>query len=168
MVQAAGKFVRDIKAGVAPYWLSILGPAGTGKTYLARRIWKWYRGSSLFRASINPETEQIVYPGEFCYWPTLANHLQGNSGYAALVDIQSAKVAILDEIGAERDPSGHVADKLASTLCSRMDEWTVITSNLPLASVEERLDSRVASRLVRGSNVCIQLPGNTPDFAFRG
>jgi DNA replication protein DnaC len=163
MVEKAAFFIKALKSGNHPYWLTFLGTSGAGKTYLARKIWNWYRSSSLFRASI--KDDEICYPGSWVAWPKLAGDLLNNSGYWQIDELQREKLVVLDEIGADRDPSGHVRDCLARVLSSRVGQWTVITSNKTLGDIQRDIDTRVSSRIIRDENVVVDV--ELVDYAIR-
>ena len=73
-------------------------------------------------------------------------------------------VLFLDDIGAERDPSGFAAEELNTLLGCRVDKWTLITSNKDAEGLRA-IDGRILSRMIRDENVCISI--NCPDFATR-
>jgi len=163
MLTEVARFVRGMKDGVRPFWLSLLGTSGTGKTYLAKRIWKWYLQSDLAEAAIVIDhwgREEVFYPGQFCYWPSVSAKLSCGEGYDILDELAREKFVVFDEIGSDRDPSGNIRNCLAQTLCSRVGKWTLITSNKTLAQVGADIDTRIASRMVRdGSRVkVVKLP----------
>lgn len=165
MIAAAARFTRAVKEQRPPFWLSFLGTSGAGKTYLARRIWKWFKRSPLFTATVDPETREIQYPGEWCDWPELAGELLGNQGYAQLNDLKSEKFVVLDEIGADRDPSGHVRDCLARVLSARVGMWTIMTSNKSLGEIQRDIDTRISSRMLRDGSLVVDV--DVTDFALR-
>lgn len=159
MILAAAQFVKAIKAGAKPYWLTLLGSNGAGKTMVAKRICSWHRQSGLFpdRTEDLHGVQEIVYAREFCWWPGLARLLKGNDGYGQLHDVEAAAFSILDEIGAELDKSGHVTNCLSNALCARVGKWTIITSNKSLGQIETDVDPRVASRMIRDGSVVVDV-----------
>ncbi len=164
MVDAAATFIKALRNEAAPHWLSFIGTSGAGKTYLARRIWNWYQNErSLFRASI--VEGEIAYPGSFNSWPKIAGELLSNQNYWKLEEMQRDKLIVLDEIGADRDPSGHVRDCLARVLSGRVGKWTVITSNKSLGDIQRDIDTRISSRMIRDGNVVVDV--DVLDYALR-
>lgn len=163
MLQAMWHFKMDILEKKEPRWLSLLGTSGAGKTYLAKKFWKWYRNSPLFRASMGQD--DIIYPGSWCNWPRLAGELQGNEGYGTLEELQDEKICVIDEIGADRDKSGHVRDCLARMLSLRVGKFTVITSNMSLKAIRDQMDARIASRMLRDGSVVVDV--EVPDFNLK-
>lgn len=162
MVNAAARFTKALKAGSLPYWLSLLGTSGAGKTYLTRRLWRWYQGSPLYRSEV--EDEEIIYPGSWVFWPKLAGELLGNQGYEKLDELRTEKLVVFDEIGADRDPSGHVRDCLARVLSARVGKWTVITSNKSLGEIQRDIDTRISSRMLRDGSEVVDV--DVPDFSL--
>lgn len=165
MVTAAARFTRAVKEQRQPYWLTLLGKSGAGKTYLAKGIWDWYRKSELFRADMNEKKTEIVYPGSWVFWPRLAADLLGNMCYGELEDLQTEKLVVFDEIGSDRDPSGHVRDCLARVLTGRVGKWTILTSNKTLGDIQRDIDTRIASRMLRGGSVVVDV--DVPDYNVR-
>jgi DNA replication protein DnaC len=168
MVDAVGRFTRAMKEGGRPRWLSLLGSSGAGKTFLARRVWRWFQTSELWQTRIidndcgRPEAQ---YPGHWCYWPKLGGLLASNEGYDALRELAMDRFVVFDEIGADRDPSGHIRDCLARTLSSRVDKWTIITSNKSLQQVGDDIDPRIASRMIRDGSETVVI--EVPDYSIK-
>lgn len=164
-MNAAARFARAVKDGAEPYWLSFLGKSGAGKTYLSKGIWDWYRKSPLFCAGMNEKRTEVIYPGSWVFWPRLAADLSGNMCYGELEDLQYEKLVVFDEIGSDRDPSGHVRDCLARTLTGRVGKWTILTSNKSLGDIQRDIDTRVASRMIRHGSVVVDV--DVPDYNVR-
>lgn len=165
MVRESALFCMRMKAKKEPYWLSFLGQSGAGKTYLAKRIFKWHSTCGHFGDTSTQQSglPEVVYARDWCWWPKLAGLLKGNDGYGRLRDTEAAIFSVYDEIGAGLDKSGHVTDCLANALCSRVGKWTIITANKTFEEVYAQLDPRVASRMIRDGSVMLQ--PEVPDFA---
>lgn len=69
---------------------------------------------------------------------------------------------VIDDLGAERDSSGFVKDKMFELLNARMGKWTLITTNLSLKNIAENYDARIASRLIRDGNIFMRI--NAGDY----
>ena len=167
MVNAAARFILDMRDKLQPRWLSFLGTSGAGKTYLAKRIFRWHSRCGLF-SSYTDESRtppEVVYPREWCNWATLAAELKSNQGYDRLREVETSVFTVFDEIGANRDASGHVTDCLANALCARVGKWTVITSNKGLGDIQRDVDTRVSSRMVRDGSVVVDV--ELADYAMR-
>ncbi len=165
MVDTTARFMRALKDGDSPRWISFLGTSGSGKTHLARRIWDWFKGSSQFKAEMDRNSREILYPGSWIFWPDMASELLSNQGYGRLEDLKGEKLVVLDEIGADRDPNGHIRDCLARLLSARVGKWTVLTSNKTLGDIERDIDARISSRIVRDENVVVDV--DIADYALR-
>lgn len=145
---------------VRPFWLSVLGKSGTGKTHCAKQLWGL--ASRLFFSGAK-------YMERFIYWPTFVEELREkireSVGMGELLDMAKWPLLVLDDIGSDRDPSGFATDKLNTLLNMRVGKWTVITSNLDLAGLS-KIDDRIASRIVREpGNLVIQM--TTQDYGLR-
>lgn len=156
LVVACEEWALAFRAKAQPRWLSLIGRSGTGKTHCAEKLWRMALGKSDF--------SKTAFVPQVIYWPDFIQQLRGGNGYALRDDAKTWPVLLLDDIGAERDPSGYAAEELNTLLGCRMNKWTLITSNKTLESLKA-IDARIASRLVRGQNICVEV--NTQDFAER-
>lgn len=163
MLESAARFIKAVKSEANPYWLTFLGSSGAGKTYLARKIWDWYRKSPLCRPI--HVGKDVHYAGSWISWPNLASELLGNQGYGALDELQQERFVVLDEVGSDRDPRGHVRDCLCRLLSGRVGKWTVITSNKTMGDIQRDIDTRISSRMIRDGNVVVDV--DMPDYALR-
>lgn len=141
---------------VTPYWLTILGPSGVGKTlalrqafnYLSNRDGLWNGGDCAH-----------VVPGiDLCDW-------------RAPKDYGAFDLIYVEDIGAgayqDKGAGAVVTSRVAELLQYRPMKWTLLDANLSLGQVETRLDPRIASRLKRDGSILIQLPDDVPDYNDR-
>ena len=173
---AAASFIDDLFNNREPWWLTLLGTPGIGKTMLAQKIW------SLFRAHrhglINwPETErtkteknpygQIVrWRGGYVNWGKCINDRMLKGDYDFIEDLCQYQFFVLDDIATEYERHRSLsASKLYQIFDSRLKKWTVITANVGLAEVSDALDPRLASRMLRGGGKVIDV--ETMDYALR-
>ena len=163
MLMGAAAFIKDLRAGGKPRWLSLTGSSGAGKTFLARKIWDWYSRQDLFHRRSDPESG--IYPGDFYSWPETANSLQKNEGRELVGNMGRDAFLVLDDIGACKDKSGFVTGELSVLLGRRTAKWTVITSNLALADIAQNLDTRIASRMIRDGSVVVDV--DVMDYGLR-
>lgn len=98
------------------------------------------------------------------YWPHIADRMKSGAWHAAN-DIIEPEMCVIDDVGAEHDPSKAITSALCRVIEQRLKKWTVITSNLTLAQIGEKLDTRISSRMIRGRSVVVEL--NTTDFNLR-
>lgn len=137
-------------------WLSIIGKSGTGKTHCAAKMWEW----AMKRFDW---TEKRFQPRSI-FWPDFVQRLRAGDYFSIRTDMKTWPVLFLDDIGAERDPSGFASEELNTLLGCRVGRWTILTSNTDLDGLR-LIDQRIASRIVRGNNICVGV--NTMDYAER-
>lgn len=152
----ANEFVTAIESKAEPFWLTLAGTSGTGKTMLSKLIRKALPHTMREHASL---LDGVAWWD----WTDLLDRFR-NREYWIAEDIKDANILFLDDIGSCRETE-FALDVLYRTLNPRLCKWTFITSNLSLPQIGERLDTRVASRLIRGRNVVV--PMETVDFALR-
>ena len=142
----------------AGYALTLCGISGTGKTFLGncilneigRDAWGnlnnvqgYIRGNQLVRGNYMRRD-----------WRKLSDGFKSGQ-FEILDDLESAFLVMLDDIGADYDPSGMGTSKLDRVLRSRTGKWTILTCNLTLNQIADGLDTRIASFLIRdGNRVC--------------
>lgn len=166
--EAAIQFVVDMSGGtVAPYWLTFLGNSGNGKTMLAKRISKWFRMKlrDLYDERFDGITEIRYRRGGFKSWEMVCDDML-NGDYSGIRDLSDDWFVCLDDIGTEnariRDLS---ISKLFQLFNRRLGLFTVVTANIDLEGINKRMDTRIASRLVRDGNIAIDV--KAIDYALR-
>ena len=147
---------NGIECRIRPRWLSLIGSSGTGKTYVCRKLWDY--------AKRNSDWSKCEYFPKIIFWPDFVQQLRAGNSYEMRQEMKRWPVLFLDDIGAERDPSGFAAEELNTLLGCRVDKWTLITSNKDAEGLRA-IDGRILSRMIRDENVCISI--NCPDFATR-
>jgi DNA replication protein DnaC len=161
LVNCCADFARGVVHKRTPFWLSILGASGTGKTHCATQLWE---------LQDKLDWGHTRYIGHVIYWPKFVEQLRElvREGYGTskVIDMGTWPLLVLDDVGAERDASGFAAEKLNLLLGMRVGRWTVITSNLTLKGIS-KIDDRIASRMVREpGNLVIEMT-NTKDYGER-
>lgn len=170
---AAEQFVADMLAHKPPRWISFLGSSGAGKTMLARWInsmfkrhldWQidWPK-TERTKTALNPFGEIIRDRGDYVSWARIARLLRDGE-YRVLDDLCVLSFLVLDDIGAEYG-TPFIDAKLYELLSRRERKWTVITGNLSLSDIEQRIDARISSRMIRHGSVVIDV--DVPDFNLR-
>ena len=168
MKAAAMAFTAAMASKDEPaYWLSLLGPSGTGKTMLAKLIerffLKWLDG---FRDERFP-TKIVYRKGGLKPWGKVMEEML-DGDYTGMRNLQADWFVGLDDIGAEYQRHRELAvAKLYDVLNARVGRFTVITANLSYRQIGQMLDERIASRLVRNNSVVIELKAGTRDFNLR-
>ncbi len=165
MLQQASRFCDAMAApNATPRWLVLAGKSGTGKTHLARCIYQWFR-SHLWRTSYVTTPGHIASrDGNFYLWPSCVDRLRAGR-YSLLDGMTEDWFCVVDDIGSERDPSGFSPDNLLKVLNGREKKWTVVTSNLTVSQIGEKMDNRIASRLIRNHSVVVDCC--TKDWGLR-
>ncbi|MDE2103531.1 MAG: hypothetical protein KGL39_40195 [Patescibacteria group bacterium] len=166
MLQEAARFILDAKEKrCVPRWLSMSGSNGAGKTYLLKRMAKWANSTKSFNTYTDIVTNEIKYKSVFVHWPKLAKELQDGGGRGMIEEVVNTQLVFLDDICAARDKTGFITGELSSLLSRRVGKWTAITSNLSVEQIAEKVDPRVASRLIRDGNCVVEV--DVPDYWLR-
>ena len=164
MFEAAAHFAASLNF-TQPYWLTLAGASGIGKTMLARAVYKQFMDQNRFEVKFDPARNHITgNTATFCNWRKFCDDVRSGS-FGVVDDLCSDWFVILDDIGSEHDPSGFIASTLDRIINQRQGKWTLITTNLFLDQVAARLDQRVASRLLRNGGVVIEC--QAADYNFR-
>lgn len=150
------EWISAFKARQSPRWLSLIGDSGTGKTHCCKRLWKYAREHS--------DWSKMDYLPKVIFWPDFVHELRAGHAFDMRNEMKRWPVLFLDDIGAERDPSGFAADELNTLLGCRVGKWTLLTSNKDIDGIKA-IDGRIASRLIRDQNICVAI--KTRDFATR-
>jgi hypothetical protein len=159
-----------MEARAAPYWLTFSGVPGCGKTMLSRQIYEQGRLSNpgnveLWQPGSGVMTEDMRRPA--CVWMTeegFARKLRGGD-YDLPRSLLPDWLVVLDDLGTARDNTAFIADALFNLCNHRAGKWTVFSTNLKLSEIQQRIDPRVASRLIRDENQFVQI--SAPDYALR-
>jgi DNA replication protein DnaC len=138
------RFITAYKRGYNPRWLSLLGTSGAGKTMLAKAI-------------------RRICGGRFVTWTRVANMLREGE-YRWFSDLMREPIVILDDLGSEY-ATPFIAAKLYEFLSERVGRWTIITCNLSLADIGNKIDVRIASRMLRNDSQVVDV--DVPDFNVR-
>lgn len=169
---AVRTFLENVRENRIPYTLALVGPSGTGKTALARCLWRGIAGygNISWRSMGKDENgrEAFYQPASrscgWHYWPDVADGFKSNI-WSPCDDIPAEWFAVIDDVGAEYDPNKIAAGKLDQILRRSGGKWRVITSNLLLKQISDTLDPRIASWLIRDENRVVEIKSR--DFATR-
>ena len=153
---AAQEWASAFKAKESPRWLSLIGNSGTGKTHVCKRLWSYAKEKS--------DWSRFDYFPKVIFWPDFVQLLRSGDSFEMRQEMKRWPVLFLDDIGAERDPSGFAAEELNTLLGCRIDRWTLITSNKDAEGIKA-IDGRIFSRLIRGNNILVGI--NTTDYSER-
>ncbi len=156
MVVKSAQWALALKKSEAPHWISFIGTVGNGKTHCGTHLFNW--------AKEKFNWNWCAYVPHKVYWPDFVQQLRSGDAFTKRTEMKKWPVLFLDDIGAERDPSGFSSEELNTLLGCRMDQWTVLTSNKTMEALEQ-VDARIASRLVRGKNIMVECKAE--DFGIR-
>ena len=165
MAAAVALFAGSLNYIARPRWLTLSACSGAGKTMLARALWRQFMEQNRFELKFN-RAEQRTYgnTGMFCDWRKFCDQIRSGA-YELIEDLSDEWFVIIDDLGAERDTTGFIASATDRIFNSRRGKWTFITSNLTVHEIADRVDPRVASRMLRDGNQVIEVA--TMDFNLR-
>lgn len=151
----AQRFLLELQqSDSSPRWLSFVGESGTGKTFLCNQI----RENAPINFLVHPIMKRAGFK---VHWPEMLSILR-DGDFSIFSEVHP--LMLIDDIGASTDTE-FASAQLLRLLGQRDGKWTMITSNLTLEGIAERIDTRLSSRLIRDRNVCVEV--DTMDFALR-
>lgn len=134
----------------------MFGANGCGKSHIARRFYEIFDS---LRLNIGPVTVGATSATEadckipecvFVHWPTAIDGIKKDQWHIferCCVEY----FVILDDIGAEHDPSGIGLEKLYLILNQRERKRTLLTTNFSSGEWETKFEKRISSRLFRNA-----------------
>ena len=140
--------------------LLITGENGSGKTHTAKAISRWASRLAIDLPWMMGDMGPRLARSEFINWPMHIRSLYGH--FDRKVTDDDVDLLVVDDVGAEHDPSKFAAGELYLVLEQREYNWLVMTSNIPWDNWRDRFDQRTASRLMRNFTL-VSLDG-VPDF----
>lgn len=133
------KIVNAIRTKSPPYWLTLAGACGVGKTMLGRAIIRCVGGWS-----------------QSWRWTDIVNTYLRNGDYGIMDHLADLDLLLIDDIGAEH-ASAMSNKAIVELMERRIRKWTVITTNLTISAIGDQIDMRAASRIKRGNNVVVNM-----------
>lgn len=132
--------------------LIIYGENGTGKTRTTRHVAHWAKRIALKIPQVADGDENSVQVPECrrVHWPSIVDGFKKQE-FAIIEDLIRCCLLIIDDVGAEHDPSGFGKEQLYILLSRREQRWNLITTNLPPSEWDRVLERRIASRFFRNS-----------------
>jgi DNA replication protein DnaC len=142
--------------------LVLCGSPGCGKTHLAKRMAAWGRANAFAIHEKHWQFKRAPLSVSFFSWPEVCDGFK-EGFYGVLRDLCEDTFVILDDIGADHDPSRNGADKLCQILSRRESKWTILTTNIAPEWWADKWDARIEDRLLRRSTVIDM--SDVPSFA---
>jgi DNA replication protein DnaC len=134
--------------------LCLHGANGCGKTHIAKSIARIFNANRLNIGPVNvdatseSEPECKIVESRIVHWPSAVDGMKKDQ-WLIFEQCQVEYFVVLDDIGAEHDPSGAGLEKLYLILNRRERKHTIVTTNYPPEQWEAKFERRIASRLFR-------------------
>lgn len=154
MATKAEKFCgRWFRFNPNPSLLVLAGEPNSGKTHVARRIATWAQSAAIkaFEDGAG-KTWKRLPSVVYLRWPEVVEAFRDNLN-GSMEDMINAGLLVLDDVGAEYDPTQNATNKLCQILSRREKEFTVITTNINPVNWSESFDARICDRFLRNSEV---------------
>lgn len=146
--QTVYEFCRDYaKSPRRGRRLVIYGENGSGKSHTAKAINHWANRIAMNIPLVDADQGIRLADSVIVNWPTVVDGFK--TGQWDIEDLFDASLLIIDDIGAEHDPSRVGIEKLYLLLERREQKWTILTTNIHPANWETKFERRVADRLLR-------------------
>lgn len=132
----------------------LFGENGCGKSHIAKSISYWAKRVA---TKIPLVVDQLGMQGNMSLasvscqnWPEVVDGFKKDE-WGLLEDMQAASLMIVDDVGAEHDPSRIGIEKLYVLLNRREFKWNIFTTNIPPDKWADKFERRISSRLFRNA-----------------
>lgn len=139
----------------------IHGANGTGKSRSMRAIKRFIDDRAIDMPLIYSSDSPAIPDCVLVNWPARVDEFK--SGLWTIDDLCECALLLLDDLGAEHDPSGVGTAKLYQILERRECRWTIITSNLTPDYWTAKWERRITDRLLRRAQL-VDL-SNVPSYS---
>ena len=174
IMPAVHRFCSDVlnyrsQPHVVPYWLTVLGPSGVGKTLALRQAYRMLsRNSFLWEVDTAtgtrlPQCAHLLPMEDLRDWEAPGAY----ADYELLYIEDIGAGASVDPTGRAKGAAAVTASRVTELLMSRVGKWTLLDANLTLEEISRQLDARVTSRLKRDGSQLIEIPPTVRDYNFR-
>lgn len=133
--------------------LVLVGESGCGKSHIGKAIARYCESAASLAFDARKWDKGGRIPiTTYVRWPEQTDHFK-TGDYSMQEEMIDTDLLVLDDIGAEHDPSKNAADKLCQVLTRREKKFTVVTTNIKPLEWPTKFDTRIADRLMRNSVV---------------
>ena len=103
----------------------------------------------------------------YCIWLDALRFSERMKGgeYDLPESLRNDFLVAFDDLGAGRDKTDFIAEAVYRLASSRLGKWMIWTTNLDVEEISDRVDNRVASRMIRDDNKFVSL--RCGDYALR-
>lgn len=133
----------------------IFGENGSGKSHIAKAVCQWANAVKMRIPLVIDHSENgtvSTASARFVNWAEVVDGFKPpRCDYQIIEDLQNCTMLVIDDLGAEHDPSQIGVEKLYVTLNRREFNWNIITTNVLPAQWKEKFERRVSSRLFRNA-----------------
>ncbi len=140
----------------------IFGENGCGKTRTAKSVARWASSIAVKLPLVDDDVGMRLARCEYDHWPSVVDGFHKKQ-FSRPDDLRDCELMILDDIGAEHDPSSFAKEQLYLLLTRREFRWNIFTTNFPPSSWEQKFERRIASRLFRNATHIDM--SQVPDFS---
>lgn len=138
----------------------LCGESNCAKTHTAKAIFQACRSLALASFEAGGWDECGHVPSTtFTHWPGAVDEFKqrDNDGARAAKrlfdEMCECDLLVIDDIGADDDPFKIGAGKLCQMLSRRESKFSAITTNIPVEQWASMLDTRIADRMFRNSEI---------------
>ena len=158
-----GQMIADMEKGAEPYWITLQGKYGCGKTNLAKQTFEQAKRCNPGNPANNPiwpppavRSRLATYDGgrPYCLWFDERDFVDRvrRGDYELPERLTNDFLIVIDDLGSTRDPTNFASDIISRLCQNRLRSWMIFTTNLTAPELNERMDGRISSRLIRDGN----------------
>ena len=134
------------------YRLILHGENGCGKSHTAKAVSRWAKRAAIQMPLVDADEGLRLADSSFHNWASVVDSLKSpKADWEIFDEMQRVSLLVLDDVGAEHDPSGIGREKLYLILERREYKFTILTTNIAPNQWDEVLSRRIASRFLRNA-----------------
>lgn len=144
----------------------IYGANGCGKTRLLRQVCRWFDLIAMnLKLVIRADCDDQLGLAwsVLASWPEVVDGFQKYQNFLSTESMHQCSLLLLDDLGAEHDPSKYGEAQLYLLLNRREFRWNIFTTNFSPEYWERKFEKRIASRLFRNAEHIDM--SEVPDFS---